>query len=384
MRKSLIIFGLMASVLGEAHAVSAHQKAAPAQKNTKKTTVSAHSTKKVSAVKTKKMSFKPSNQIASRAPIPSKLRGKQVAAVATATNTATARKVAYRRGAVAAGVATGAAVAGGSYARAALANESLGDLKQQQLKLASAMAVVYDEVTGQSLYEKSPQAVVPIASITKLMTAMVLLDRNLSMDEMLTIEDADVDTLKNSSSRMRVGSSLSRRDMLLLALMSSENRAAAALARTYPGGTTAFVAAMNRKAKSLGMNNSHFDDSTGLHTTNVSTAYDLVRMVRSAYQYSLIREFSTTQSYEVTPYGNRPLMFNNSNGLVKSDNWEIGLSKTGYTQEAGRCLVMHAKVAGRPVVIVLLDSQGKQTRLGDANRVKQWMESRQGQQDRVS
>lgn len=384
MRKSLIIFGLIASVFGEAQAVSPHQKAVQTQKTTKKTIVGSGSSKKNAATNAKKVSTKTSGKATSRVSALSK--SKRVVSVARTNvmpNT-NARKVAYRRGAVAAGIATGAAVAGGSYARAALANDALGDLKQNQLKLASAMAVVYDEVTGQSLYEKSPQMVVPIASITKLMTAMVLLDRNLPMDEMITIDDNDVDTLKNSSSRMRVGSTLSRREMLLLALMSSENRAAAALARTYPGGTTAFVAAMNRKAKSLGMNNTHFDDSTGLHTTNVSTAYDLVRMVRGAHQYPLIREFSTTQSYEVTPYGNRPLLFNNSNGLVKSDNWEIGLSKTGYTQEAGRCLVMQAKVAGRPVVIVLLDSQGKHTRLGDANRVKQWMESRQGQQDRVS
>ena len=244
--------------------------------------------------------------------------------------------------------------------------------------LKSAAALVVDLENGKAIYDKNSQVVTPIASITKLMTSMVVLDANLAPDETLYIDAADYDSIKHTSSRLGMGTGLPRRDMLRLALMSSENRAAAALSRAYPGGAEAFVAAMNRKAVELGMWKTRFVDSTGLSSENVSTAEDLAKMVKGAYEYPLIREFTTTAAHEVATVAGRSLQFRNSNGLVKNPTWEIGLSKTGYISEAGRCLVMQAKIAARPVIIVLLDSWGKQTRIGDANRIKKWLESHVG------
>lgn len=245
-----------------------------------------------------------------------------------------------------------------------------------KLKLASANALVYEPGTGRAIYQKGADDVTPIASVTKLMTAMVVLDSNLPLDEPLAVDIGDFDMLKGSGSRLSMGVELPRREMLRLALMASENRAASTLARHHPGGSEAFVAAMNAKAASLGMTRSHFDDSTGLSPSNVSTARDLAKMVEAAAGYPLIREFSVTPSYvvEVQPTG-RVLGFNNSNRLVQSSEWDIQLQKTGYIREAGRCLVMLAQIASKPVVIVLLDSVGKYTRLGDATRVKQWIET---------
>ncbi len=249
-------------------------------------------------------------------------------------------------------------------------------------RLASYAAVIYDEKNSEELYAKHTDAVVPIASITKLMTAMVTLDAKLPMNEVLKIEDEDVDTLRHSASRLPVGTKLTRNEMLRLALMSSENRAAATLGHNYPGGITAFVKAMNEKAKALGMEHTHFVDSSGLHSENVSTATDLVKMVEAAYQYDVIREDTTTSTHKVVlprKRSERVLEYNNSNLLVKykaSNSWHIGLSKTGFINEAGHCLVMHTTIAEKPVVIVLLDSWGSQTRIGDANRVKKWLESR--------
>ena len=245
-------------------------------------------------------------------------------------------------------------------------------------ELKSAAALVVDLDDGRMLYAKNTQSVAPIASITKLMTAMVVLDANLPLDETIYVDSADLDFVKHTNSRLGVGTGLPRRDMLRLALMSSENRAAASLGRAYPGGGEAFVAAMNRKAVELGMWNTRFVDPTGLSSENVSTAGDLVKMVRGAYQYPLIREFTTTPAHEVETVAGRSLQFRNSNGLVKNSAWEIGLSKTGYISEAGRCLVMQATIAARPVIIVLLDSWGKNTRIGDANRIKKWMETHLG------
>ena len=242
------------------------------------------------------------------------------------------------------------------------------------LALQSAAALVFDQSAGDALFQKNAGVVAPIASITKLMTAMVVLDSLPDLQANVSISEEDVDTLRGSRSRLNVGSVLSRETALLLALMSSENRAAHALGRHYPGGLTAFVAAMNAKARSLGMTHSHFDDPTGLSSSNVSTANDLARMVSAAYRYPLIREWSTTSEANVEISG-RQLAFRNTNPLVKSRAWDVGLSKTGYIHEAGKCLVMQARVAERPVVIVLLDSAGKQTRVGDANRIKRWMES---------
>jgi len=241
-------------------------------------------------------------------------------------------------------------------------------------KLYSSIALIYDERSGRSLYSKNQDAVAPIASISKLMTAMVVLDAQLPMDEEVRISTLDMDTLKNTHSRLRPGMTLTRGELLKLALMASENRAAAALARTYPGGTEAAVARMNDKARELGMRDTRFLDPTGLNSGNVSTAQDLVRMVMAAQGYAPIRNATTSSSHVVEPAGYRPLTYRNTNPLVKSASWDIGVSKTGYISEAGRCLVMKANINQRPVVIVLLDSWGKSTRIGDANRIKQWME----------
>jgi len=242
------------------------------------------------------------------------------------------------------------------------------------LVLQSASALVQDQETGQIIFEKNAGAVLPIASITKLMTAMVTLDARPGLTETLTIGDADVSSFKSTRSRLKVGTRLSREEMLRLALMSSENRAASALSRHYPGGRDAFIAAMNQKATSLGLQDTQFSDPTGLSPANVSSARDLVKMVTAAHQYPLIREFSTTTEY-VVPVASRSQVFRNTNSLVKSSTWDIGLSKTGYINEAGKCLVMQAWLNHRPTIIVLLDSWGKLTRIGDANRIKRWVES---------
>jgi len=251
-----------------------------------------------------------------------------------------------------------------------------------KLKLMSANVVVIDPADGQVVYSKAANEVTPIASLTKLMTAMVVLDAGQPLDEALEIDIGDFDYLKGSRSRLRMGSTLSRDEMLKLALMSSENRAASTLARHYPGGTSAFVSAMNAKAALLGLSRTRFDDPTGLSPRNVSTAIDLAQMVQAAADYPLIRTYSTTPAHhvEVQPTG-QTLGFNNSNGLVKSGTWDIQLQKTGYIREAGRCVVMLATVASKPMVIVLLDSIGKYTRMGDAQRVKHWLETGESMPD---
>jgi len=243
------------------------------------------------------------------------------------------------------------------------------------LDVKSTSALVLDAADGTALYAKNIDNVRSIASITKLMTAMVVLDANLPLDEHIRIDNDDIDRVKGTGSRLRIGAELTRRDLLHLALMSSENRAASALGRTYPGGPAVFVEQMNRKAVELGMNRSRFVDPTGLSSENVSTADDLARLVQASVNYPLIREFSTTPGTQVTLADNgRSMGFGNSNGLVRSSDWQIEVSKTGYIAEAGRCLVMYARVAARPVIIVLLNSWGTYTRIGDANRIKQWIE----------
>jgi len=255
------------------------------------------------------------------------------------------------------------------------ANNASAHEDPRHLVLQSSAALVQDQATGAVLFEKNAGAVLPIASITKLMTAMVTLDAKPNLQEIMVIGDEDVDALKGTRSRLKVGTQLTKEEMLRLALMSSENRAAAALSRYYPGGRPAFVAAMNRKAEALGLSGTHFLDSTGLTSANVSTAKDLVRMVAAAHQYPLIREFTTTAEYDVNVAG-RTEVFRNTNPLVRTQNsWEIGLSKTGYINEAGKCLVMQAWFNNKPTIIVLLDSWGKLTRIGDANRIKRWIES---------
>lgn len=242
--------------------------------------------------------------------------------------------------------------------------------------LLSQAALILDVRTGESIYAKNANTVTPIASITKLMTAMVVLDAQQSLDQLLTVAVEDLDYLKASRSRLSIGSELSRREMLQLALMSSENRAASSLGRFYPGGLKAAVAAMNAKAKTLGMANTHYFDTTGLSPENVSTARDLAVMVQAAQGYPLIREYSTQpEQYVQIPATGQTLHYNNSNALVKSDGWNISLQKTGFINEAGRCVVMLAQIAQRPIVLILLDSVGKFSRLGDAQRVKTWIET---------
>jgi len=259
-----------------------------------------------------------------------------------------------------------------AYVRPARRSMSLDDA--QHLALQSSAVLVQDQATGAILFEKNSSSVLPIASITKLMTAMVALDAKPDLNETLAIGEEDVDVLKGTRSRLKVGTQLAREEMLRLALMSSENRAASALARHYPGGREAFVAAMNQKAQALGLADTRFEDATGLTAANVSSPRDLAKLVNAAHQYPLIREFSTASDGEFSIAG-RSQHFHNTNTLVRSPTWEIGLSKTGYINEAGKCLVMQAWLNNKPIIIVLLDSWGKMTRIGDANRIKRWVES---------
>ncbi len=242
------------------------------------------------------------------------------------------------------------------------------------LALKSNAAFVIDQNTSQVLFEKNASIALPIASLTKLMTALIVVEARQNMNEMLEVTAEDVDREKNSSSRLRVGAQMSRGNMLHIALMSSENRAASALGRHYPGGLQAFVAAMNAKAKMLGMKDTHYVDSTGLSSHNVASARDLAKLVVAAYRHPLIREYSTDPRYAVDT-GGYQLQYMNSNRLVMNPDWEIGLQKTGYISEAGRCLVMQTRVDGRPVVMVFLDSKGKDSRLADASRVRKWLEA---------
>ena len=257
-------------------------------------------------------------------------------------------------------------------AAATASNSKFSDLRGNP-RLKSASAIVLD-ADGNLIYGKDVNTVRPIASITKLMTAMVVLDANLDLDEKLTITKEDRDLIRLTGSRLDYGASLTRRELILLALMSSENRAATALGRNYPGGMNNFVAHMNRKAQGLAMSNSTFADPAGLKAENVSTASDLAKMVNAAEGYPLITQSTTTKRKEVRPYSKRgPLTYGNTNRLLKNKNWDIELSKTGYINEAGRCLVMQANIEGEDVSIVLLNSFGKLTPFGDSNRLRKWM-----------
>lgn len=240
------------------------------------------------------------------------------------------------------------------------------------LALRSSVALVVDQDTNQVLFSKNPEAVLPIASITKLMTALVVTEAQQPHDEILTVTQDDIDTEKGSSSRLAVGTRLTRGEMLHLALMASENRAANALGRHYPGGLPAFVDAMNRKAATLGMRDTHYVEPTGLSPRNLSSAHDLALLVKEAYGHPVIRELSTSPETQVA-VGQRHLQFRNTNGLVHNPTWEIGLQKTGYIAEAGRCVVMQAQLAGRKLIMVLLDSAGKYSRIGDAERLRKWI-----------
>lgn len=245
---------------------------------------------------------------------------------------------------------------------------------EDPLDLRSSVAVVVDDVSNEVLFEKNEGAVLPIASITKLMTAMVTLDARQPMDEPVEVTDADLDTEKHSRSRLRPGVRLTRAEMLQLALMASENRAANSLGRNFPGGLGSFVEAMNLKAKALGMTSSRFNDPTGLSSSNVSSGNDLVKLVKAASSYPVIRQYSTASELTVDT-GFRPLTFRNTNRLIDSSDWQILVSKTGYISEAGNCLVMQVRIEGRPTVMVLLDAEGRSARFGDAQRLRQWLET---------
>ncbi len=240
------------------------------------------------------------------------------------------------------------------------------------LDLKSSVALVMDQDTNEVLVSKNSEAVLPIASITKLMTALVVAEAHLPLNETLTVTQEDVDTEKGSRSRLRVGTQLTREEMLHLALMASENRAAHALGRHYPGGLPAFIEAMNAKAALLGMTDTHYVEPTGLSSKNQSSARDLATLVKAAHEHQIIRDLSTSPEYSVA-VGKREMQFRTTNALVRNPSWEIGLQKTGYIAEAGRCLVMQATMAGRQLIMVFLDSAGKYSRLGDAERVRRWV-----------
>ena len=245
---------------------------------------------------------------------------------------------------------------------------------EDPLFLRSGAALVLDQDTHEVLYSKNPEAVLPIASLSKLMTAMVVVEAHQPLDEVLTITRDDIDTEKNTRSRLAPGTQLTRGVMLHLALMASENRAANALGRNYPGGLPAFVEAMNAKAKELGMTDTHYVEPTGLSSQNHSTARDLAVLVNAAHQVPLLREYSTTPSMDVE-LGRRQVQFHTTDRLVASKAWDIGLQKTGFINEAGQCLVMQAQIAGRKLIMVLLDSAGKYSRIADAERIRKWLTS---------
>ena len=243
--------------------------------------------------------------------------------------------------------------------------------QHDDLSLKSSVAMVVNQDTKEVYFEKNPSVSLPIASITKLMTAMVVLDSKMPLDETLVINSEDVQSYRTS--RLAGGTVLTREEALLLALMSSENRAAYTLGRNYPGGVSSFVAAMNRKSKELGMDHSHFADPTGLMSENVASAEDLTRLLNAAYQYKMIREFSTWPELTMV-IAKRPQKFLNTNRLVRSGDMNIGLQKTGFINAAGKCLVMQARVNNTPLLLVFLDSVGTQSRFADAVRVRDWYE----------
>lgn len=308
----------------------------------------------------------PKSSSAKKAPPKS---GKQVAAKGTPPK---------KSGAAGKGGKTDKAARGRRVAAAGAASAAMpppaASARAEAAALRSSTAYVQDLETSTVIFAKNENVVRPIASISKLMTAVVVVDANLPMDEMLEITDEDVDELKHTTSRLRVGTKLSRGDMLHLALMSSENRAANALGRHYPGGLRAFVAAMNAKAQSLGMTSTRFIEPTGLSSNNVSSPHDLARLLRAASQRPLIHRYSTDTEYEVE-INNRTQTFRNTNLLVRKPDWDIKVSKTGYINEAGECLVMLARINGRDLAIVLLDSQGKLSRIGDAVRIRRIVQS---------
>jgi D-alanyl-D-alanine endopeptidase (penicillin-binding protein 7) len=253
-------------------------------------------------------------------------------------------------------------------------NLSLYVKNSKSLKVRSLKAIVVNQNTGEVIYEKKADAKASIASLTKLMTAMVVLDSGMDLNKKIKLTKADIDRVKRTTSRLPIGAKLSRYELLKAALISSDNRAAFALSRSYPSGRKGFINAMNVKAIQLGMQNSQFRDPTGLDKRNISTAKDLLKLVRAAYQYSLIRELTTTPSENIKMGKKRnSINFNNTNPLVRKGGWDIGLSKTGFIRESGRCLVLQTVIDGEPIIIVLLNSYGKLTRFADVKRIRNWM-----------
>jgi serine-type D-Ala-D-Ala endopeptidase (penicillin-binding protein 7) len=257
---------------------------------------------------------------------------------------------------------------------AGTASDAVKPLHLGKLDVRSSSVIVLDAVDSSVLYSKQSERVVPIASITKLMTALVVLDADQPLDEMIELSVADRRLERSSASRLAIGNKLSRSDLLHLALMSSENRAAHAVARAYPGGLPACIKAMNAKARALGMKSARFTDPTGLSSGNVSSAADLAKLVAAAAANPTIRMYSTSASHTVA-VGRHLLEFRNTNSLVKKADWDVLLQKTGYTSDAGQCLVMKTVIRERPVLIVLLNSFGKYTRVADARRIRKWMEA---------
>jgi D-alanyl-D-alanine endopeptidase (penicillin-binding protein 7) len=254
------------------------------------------------------------------------------------------------------------------------ANTIRENANRVNLNLRSHAAIVFDERDNEVIMARNAEQVVPVASLSKLMTAMVILDADLGMEEVITITKDDKDRIRYSKSRLRTGMRFTRKDLLLIALAASENRAASALARTYPGGSEAFVSDMNRKAQTLGLTQTRFADPAGLSNDNVSTAQELMQLVKAASDYQVIREFSTQTQQSITDLNSqREITFGNTNRLVKKVAWPISLSKTGFTKDAGNCLVMQTQINARPVIIVLLNSWGTLSKYGDSNRIKKWL-----------
>lgn len=355
-------------------APSPNQKTAKAAKG-KKATAAHRKKAATSSAKGKRSASGKKKPVADRKKAASAVGGRNASATGKASAKKSTRTVRGKTGSL-----TGSKTGRLAKAKAVVpARPSFGHLAglhmvDDPLQLASSVALVVDQDTQQVLLNKNPKAILPIASITKLMTGLIIAESGLPMNTPITITQADVDRRKGSSSRLRVGTKLTRQELLHLALMSSENRAAHALARTYPGGMKAFVAAMNARARLLGMMDTRFVEPTGLSSRNQASARDLSRLVAEAHTLPVLRDLSTSAGTDVA-VGRRTLRFANTNRLVHSEEWEIGLQKTGYISEAGRCLVMQANVSGRRIIIVLLDSVGKNSRLADAERVRRWVAS---------
>lgn len=371
----ILTVALLGSALSSPLVLAAERKDAPAKKAKVSVAVATPQGKSVVKAASSQPARKSVAKTTERAPVvvSRNARGAAANKMVALAPPPKGRGKAAQRAALAAAAATAATVVA--------AKPSFGELAglhhaTDPLELKSSVALVIDQDTQEVLLRKNEQAILPIASLTKLMTGLLISEARLPMHEPITITQEDVDTEKGSRSRLSVGTTLTRQEMLHLALMSSENRAANALGRTYPGGLGTFVAKMNAKARQLGMADTRYVEPTGLSSNNQSSARDLAMLVNVASRDPLLREFSTSPGHEVA-VGQRTLQYNNTNRLVKNPDWDIGLQKTGYIAEAGRCLVMQTKVAGRKLIMVFLDSAGKYSRLGDAERVRNWVEARQ-------